>query len=58
MARRAERHQAVELEVRAPLGALDDVVDVDDPLSGCCVRGQSMMIGTAAARATIIPAEG
>jgi len=25
MARRTERHQAVEIEVRAPLGALDDV---------------------------------
>src|SRR5258708_21718195 len=29
MARRTERHQAVEIEVRAPLGALDDVVDLD-----------------------------
>jgi hypothetical protein len=27
MAGRTERHQAVEIEVRAPLGALDDVVD-------------------------------
>ena len=27
MARRAECHQAVEIEVRAPLGALDDVVE-------------------------------
>jgi hypothetical protein len=27
MAWRAERHQAVEIEVRAPMGALDDVVD-------------------------------
>jgi len=31
VARGAERHQAVELEVRAPLGALDDVVDLGDP---------------------------
>jgi hypothetical protein len=30
MARRTERHQAVEIEVRAPLGALDDVVDLED----------------------------
>jgi hypothetical protein len=29
MARRTERHQAVEIEVRAPLGALDDVVDLE-----------------------------
>jgi hypothetical protein len=29
MARGAERHQAVEVEVRAPLGALDDVLDVE-----------------------------
>jgi hypothetical protein len=29
MAGRAERHQAVEIEVRAPLGALDDVVDLE-----------------------------
>jgi hypothetical protein len=29
MARGAERHQAVEIEVRAPLGALDDVVDLE-----------------------------
>jgi hypothetical protein len=29
MARWAERHQAVEVEVRAPLGALDDVVGAD-----------------------------
>jgi hypothetical protein len=29
MAGRAERHQAVEVEVRAPLGALDDVVDFE-----------------------------
>ena len=29
MARRAERHQPVEIEVRAPLGALDDVVDLE-----------------------------
>ncbi len=27
MAWRAERHQAVEIEVRAPLGAVDDAVD-------------------------------
>jgi hypothetical protein len=27
MAWRTERHQAVEVEVRAPLGALDDVVE-------------------------------
>ena len=26
---RTERHQAVELEVRAPLGALDEVVDLE-----------------------------
>ena len=26
---RTERHQAVEIEVRAPLGALDDVVDLE-----------------------------
>ena len=26
-----ERHQPVEIEVRAPLGALDDVVDLGDP---------------------------
>ena len=31
MARGTERHQAVEVEVRAPLGALDNVVDLDDP---------------------------
>jgi hypothetical protein len=29
MAWRAERHQAVEIEVRAPLRALDDVVDLE-----------------------------
>ena len=29
MARRAERHQTVEVEVRAPLGALDDVMDLE-----------------------------
>ncbi len=29
VARRTERHQAVEIEVRAPLGALDDVVDLE-----------------------------
>jgi hypothetical protein len=29
MARRTERHQAVEIKVRAPLGALDDVVDLE-----------------------------
>src|SRR6266852_8478701 len=29
MARRTERHQPVEIEVRAPLGALDDVVDLE-----------------------------
>jgi hypothetical protein len=28
---RAERDQPVEIEVRAPLGALDDVVDLGDP---------------------------
>jgi hypothetical protein len=27
MARRTERHQAVEIEVRASLGALDDVLE-------------------------------
>jgi uncharacterized protein (DUF433 family) len=32
MARRTERHQAVEIEVRAPLGALDDV---DRPSAAC-----------------------
>jgi hypothetical protein len=31
MARRAERHQVVEIEVRAPLGALDDVVELGEP---------------------------
>ena len=29
VARRAECHQAVEIEVRGPLGALDDVVDLE-----------------------------
>jgi len=29
VARGAEHHQAVEIEVRAPLGALDDVVDLE-----------------------------
>jgi hypothetical protein len=29
MARRTERHQPVEIEVRAALGALDDVVDFE-----------------------------
>jgi len=29
MARRTERHQAVEIEGRAPLGALDDVVEFE-----------------------------
>ena len=29
MAWRAERHQAVEIEVRAALGALDDMVDLE-----------------------------
>jgi hypothetical protein len=29
MTGRTERHQAVEIEVRAPLGALDDVVDLE-----------------------------
>jgi hypothetical protein len=37
MARGTKRHQAVEIEVRAPLGALDDVVDLG-ALSGCCVH--------------------
>jgi hypothetical protein len=31
MAGRTERHEPVEIEVRAPLGALDDVVDLGDP---------------------------
>jgi hypothetical protein len=31
MARRAERHQVVEIKVRAPLGALDDVVELGEP---------------------------
>ncbi len=31
MAWRAERHEAVEIEVRAPMGTLDDVVDFGDP---------------------------
>jgi hypothetical protein len=34
MARRTERHQPVEIEVRAPLGALDDAVDLECPRSG------------------------
>ncbi len=34
MAWRTERHQAVEIEVRAPLGALDDVVDLRGRPSG------------------------
>jgi hypothetical protein len=29
MAWRTERHQAVKIEVRTPLGALDDVVDLE-----------------------------
>jgi hypothetical protein len=29
VARRTERHQAVEIEVRAALGAVDDVVDLE-----------------------------
>jgi hypothetical protein len=29
MAQPTERHQPVEIEVRAPLGALDDVVDLE-----------------------------
>jgi hypothetical protein len=29
MAQRTERNQAVEIEVRTPLGALDDVVDLE-----------------------------
>jgi hypothetical protein len=29
VAGRTERHQAVEIEVRAPLGALDDMVDLE-----------------------------
>ena len=29
LARRTERHQPIEIEVRAPLGALDDVVDLE-----------------------------
>jgi len=29
MAGRTERHQAVEIEVRAPLGALDDLVGLE-----------------------------
>ena len=33
MARRTERHQAVEIEVRAPLGAPDDVVDPEGALA-------------------------
>ncbi len=31
MAWRTKRQQPVEIEVRAPLGALDDVVDLGDP---------------------------
>jgi hypothetical protein len=34
MARRTERHQAVEVEVRAPLGTLDDVVNCIRLISG------------------------
>jgi len=33
MAWRTERRQAVEIEVRAPLGALDDVVDFEAALA-------------------------
>jgi hypothetical protein len=36
MAWRAERHQPVEVEVRAPLGALDDVVDSGTPQRLLC----------------------
>ncbi len=33
MTRGTERHQAVEIEVRAPLGALDDVVDLEGAIA-------------------------
>jgi hypothetical protein len=40
MAGRTERHQAVEIEVRAPLGALDDVVEVrGDPNYAAWITG-------------------
>jgi hypothetical protein len=46
MAGRAERHQAVELEVRAPLGALDDVVDLEGALAVAGLAPSSGRAGT------------
>lgn len=37
MAWQAERHQAVEVEVRASLGALDDVANLEDASAGVVV---------------------
>jgi hypothetical protein len=46
MAWRTERHQPVEIEVRAPLGALDDMVDLESapPASG---RAGTPFVGSA-----------
>lgn len=49
MAWRTERHQAIEIEVRAPLGALDDMVDLEGgvlywrPAWGASVTGSERM---------------
>ncbi len=49
VARRTERHQLVEVKVRAPLGALDDVVDLEGrvlywrPAWGASVTGSERM---------------
>lgn len=50
MARRAERHQAVELEVRAPLGALDDVVDFEGTPPGTSLASPSARCDTPSRR--------
>jgi hypothetical protein len=46
MAGRAERHQAVEIEVRAPLGALDHVVDLENTpvATGAGIVGHPMAL--------------
>jgi len=54
MARRTERHQAVEIEVRAPLGALDDVVDLLR-LRGLRARESPAGAGPSSHHGSVIP---
>jgi hypothetical protein len=46
VAGRTERHQAVEIEVRAPLGALDDVVDLEGAPAATGLAPSSGRAGT------------